>query len=68
MARTDTPDADPFADDPSDEQDPISSLHDTQEEGGDEEEVVDRLTLDEREARELGVELDPVDGEEPRLD
>ena len=68
MARTDSTDADPFADEPSDEQDPITALHDTQEEGGDESAVTDSLTLDEREAREVGVDLDPVEEDEPRLD
>jgi hypothetical protein len=48
--------------------DPVSGLHDTEAEAGDEAEVDDSFDLDQREARELGVNLDEPDGPEPRLD
>ena len=50
------------------DQDGASSLHDTDAETGDEEEVDDTYDIDNREAREAGVALDRVDGPEPRLD
>lgn len=50
------------------DQDGVSSLHDTDAETGDEEEVDDTYDIDHREAREAGVALDRVDGQEPRLD
>jgi len=49
-------------------QDPVSSLHDTEEETGDEAGLKDTFTIDSREAKELGVELDSPDGQEPELD
>jgi hypothetical protein len=55
--------------DPGDpEQDPVSSLCDTDEEAGDEAGLVDTFRIDSREAEELGVALDPVGGQEPQLD
>ncbi|MDX6286650.1 MAG: hypothetical protein QOG53_2135 [Frankiales bacterium] len=50
------------------EQDAIAALHDTEAEAGDEEELDDVFELDKKEARELGVNLDSVAPEEPRLD
>ena len=50
------------------EQDPVSSLHDTDEEAGDEEGLTDTFSIDKRAAKELGVELDSADGQEPELD
>jgi hypothetical protein len=49
-------------------QDGVDSLQDTEAEQGDESEVDDDFDLDQDEARELGVNLDRVDGETPRLD
>jgi hypothetical protein len=49
-------------------QDAVAALHDTEAEAGDEEETDDLFDLDKREARELGVNLDTVDSDEPRLD
>ncbi|MEP7035655.1 MAG: hypothetical protein ABI662_07510 [Dermatophilaceae bacterium] len=50
------------------EQDPVASLHDTDEEAGDEEGLVDTFRIDSRAAKEVGVELDSPDGQEPELD
>jgi len=50
------------------ELDGVSALHDTDAEAGDEEEVDDTYDIDDREAREAGVDLDGMDGREPRLD
>ena len=50
------------------DQDGASSLHDTDAETGDEEEVDDTYDIDNREAREAGVNLDGMDEQEPRLD
>ena len=49
-------------------QDPVSSLHDTDEETGDEAGLSDTFSIDSRAAKELGIELDPPDGQEPELD
>ena len=49
------------------DQDGVAALHDSEAEAGDEEGVRDAFVLDEREARELGVDLDPVDGPEAEL-
>ena len=59
---------DPLAEDVARDRDGIGSLHDTEAEAGDEEEVGDDFDIDDREARELGVQLDEVDDSEPRLD
>jgi hypothetical protein len=48
--------------------DGVDSLQDVEAEQGDESEVDDEFELDNDEARELGVNLDRVDGETPRLD
>jgi hypothetical protein len=50
------------------EQDPVSSLHDTDEETGDEAGLKDTFSIDSLEAKERGVELDSADGQEPELD
>jgi hypothetical protein len=50
------------------EQDPVSSLHDTDEEAGDEAGLKDTFSIDSLEARERGVELDSAGGQEPELD
>jgi hypothetical protein len=50
------------------DQDGVASLHDTEAEAGDEGELDDLFDLDRREARELGVNLDQADPDEPRLD
>jgi hypothetical protein len=50
------------------EQDAIASLHDTEAEAGDDGELGDVFAMDLREARALGVQLDPIASEEPRLD
>jgi len=50
------------------DQDPVSSLHDTDEESGDEAGLVDTFSIDSRAAKEHGVELDSSDGQEPELD
>ena len=50
------------------EQDGVASLHDSEAASGDEEGLEDSFDLDQREARELGVDLDQVEGPEPGLD
>jgi hypothetical protein len=50
------------------EQDPVSSLRDVEAEAGDEEELSDEFDEDDREARELGVQLDARDEPEPGFD
>jgi hypothetical protein len=50
------------------EQDPVSSLHDTSEESGDEAGLTDTFSIDSRAAKELGVELDSAGGQESELD
>ena len=52
---------------PSRDQDPLASLRDTEAEEGEDEGIEDDFDIDQREARELGVQLDGVE-EEPRLD
>jgi hypothetical protein len=47
------------------DRDGVASLRDVQEEAGDEHEVEDLFDLDQREARERGVDLDVVAGEVP---
>ena len=49
-------------------QDPISTLHDTDEETGDEAGLTDTFSMDSRAAKELGVELDSPGGQESALD
>ena len=49
------------------DRDGVASLHDVEAKQGDEEGLDDTLDIDEREARELGVALDPVALEEPTL-
>jgi hypothetical protein len=50
------------------ERDGVASLRDTEEEQGEEAEVDDEMVLDQTEAHELGIDLDRVGGETPRLD
>jgi hypothetical protein len=50
------------------EQDPVLSLHDTEEETGDEQGLKDTFSIDSREAKERGVELESVGGQESDLD
>jgi hypothetical protein len=50
------------------EQDPVLSLHDIDEETGDEAGLEDSFSIDSREAKERGVELDSAGGQEPELD
>ena len=47
------------------DQDGVDSLRDTEAEAGDESEIVDDFDMDDREARELGVNLDDRDEAEP---
>jgi hypothetical protein len=50
------------------DQDGVDGLHDIEAEAGDEAELDDSFDLDRDEAHELGVDLDRVGGETPRLD
>jgi hypothetical protein len=50
------------------EGDPLEALHDTEAESGDEQGLQDTFDMDEREAAELGVDLDPAAPVEPELD
>jgi hypothetical protein len=50
------------------DRDGVASLHDVESEAGDEAELRDRFLVDRTEARQLGVDLDPIGGEESRLD
>jgi hypothetical protein len=50
------------------EQDGVASLRDAEGEQGDEDEVTDRMILDQTAADEADVELDRIGGETPRLD
>lgn len=50
------------------DRDGVASLHDTEAEAGDEEEITDDFDMDDRAARELGVDLDDRDEPEPGLD
>jgi hypothetical protein len=50
------------------DRDGVASLHDAEGEQGDEEEVVDRMDLDQTAAQETDTELDRIGGETPRLD
>ena len=52
---------------PDPDQDGVASLRDTDAEAGDEEELDDLFDRDEKEARELGADLDD-DWDEPKLD
>jgi len=49
------------------EQDPITAMHDTTEEVGQEAGLADTYLMDLQEADELGVALDPSDGGRPNL-
>jgi hypothetical protein len=50
------------------DRDGVEALRDTEAEAGEDNEVTDDFDLDQVEAQELGVALDRVDGETPRLD
>jgi hypothetical protein len=50
------------------DQDPVRSLHDTEEEAGEEVGVTDTYSLDTAEARQMHVDLDSTGGQEPELD
>jgi hypothetical protein len=50
------------------DRDGVTSLRDTEEEQGDENEVTDDFDMDQDEAKELGIDLDRTGGETPRLD
>jgi hypothetical protein len=50
------------------EQDGVAALRDTEAESGDEAGLVDTYDMDDREARELGIDLDGRNEPEPRLD
>jgi hypothetical protein len=50
------------------DRDGVSALRDTEAEAGDESEIDDAFDMDDREARELGVNLDGRDEPEPGLD
>ena len=50
------------------DRDAVASLHDIEGEAGDEAELRDRFVVDHLEAEQLGIELDPVDSDEARLD
>jgi hypothetical protein len=50
------------------DRDGVSALHDVEAEAGDEEGLGDTYDMDDREARELGVQLDDRDEPEPRPD
>ena len=47
------------------DQDGVESLRDTEAEAGEESEIADKFDMDDREARELGVDLDDRDEPEP---
>ena len=59
---------DEFGVGPDPAQDAVASLRDTESETGDEGELDDLLAVDRAEALELGIDLDPTGGDEPRLD
>jgi hypothetical protein len=49
------------------DQDPVRSLHDTEEEAGDEVGITDTYRVDAVEAEQMHVDLDPVGGQEAEL-
>jgi len=50
------------------DRDGVASLRDVEAEAGDEEELTDDFDMDDKAARELGVDLDDRDEPEPNLD
>ena len=50
------------------DRDGVASMHDIEAEAGDEAELRDRFVVDHLSARQLGIELDSIGGEETRLD
>lgn len=50
------------------DQDPVRSLHDTEEEAGDEVGITDTYSVDKVEAKQMRVALDPSGGQEAELD
>jgi hypothetical protein len=68
MARIDPNDVADDDDEPAGrdvDQDGVASLRDTEAEAGDESQIRDAFDMDDREARELGVDLDGRDEPEP---
>lgn len=58
-----------YGDDGNDvDQDPVRSLHDTEEESGDEAGIIDTYSVDMVEAEQMNVAMDPVGGQEAALD
>jgi hypothetical protein len=55
-------------DDGDEEQDPVASLRDTEEEAGDEVGIADTYRIDGAEAEQMGVALDRTGGQEAELD
>lgn len=55
-------------DDGDEEQDPVASLRDTEEEAGDEVGIADTYSIDGVEAEQMGVALDRTGGQEAELD
>jgi len=53
---------------PGGDADPLEAMHDTEAESGDEQGLQDTFDMDEQEAAELGVDLDPTAPVEPELD
>jgi hypothetical protein len=49
------------------DQDPVRSLHDTEEEAGDEAGITDTYSVDTVEAAQMRVALDPAGGQEAEL-
>lgn len=58
---------DPRDDSNDSDQDPVRSLHDTEEEAGDEVGITDTYSVDAVEAEQMHVALDPAGGQEPEL-
>lgn len=50
------------------DQDPIGSLHDTEEQAGEETGLLDTYSIDSVEATQMGVDLDRAGGQEAELD
>ena len=76
MVRTATQDISPddsgggrqYGDNIDVDQDPVRSLHDTEEEAGDEVGITDTYSVDTVEAKQMNVALDPTGAQEPELD
>ncbi len=76
MVRTGTQDIGPddsgggrlYGDNNDVDQDPVRSLHDTEEEAGDEVGITDTYSVDKLEAEQMQVALDPTSAQEAELD